>query len=100
MIDLSPIATGAFAFPTYSNSIKYIATWLGFSWRHDDVDATSAIDMYTKYSGDQEADVRACSWFCTTTRTMHPGAPPSKSERRPATQALRRGSGEADLDPT
>lgn len=49
LFDLYPIATNAFAFPTYSNSIKDIAKWLGFKWRHDNVVATSAIEMYLKY---------------------------------------------------
>ena len=55
MIDLFPMATGAFAFPTYTNSIKDIAKWLGFRWRHDDVGATSAIRLYLKYAEDPEA---------------------------------------------
>jgi uncharacterized protein len=55
MIDLFPVTTGAFAFPTYTNSIKDIARWLGFRWRHGDVGATSAIGLYLKYAEDPEA---------------------------------------------
>ena len=55
MVDLLKVATGAFAFPTYSNSIKEIARWLGFNWRHDNVGATSAIELYLRYAEDPEA---------------------------------------------
>ena len=55
MFDLHKIATDAFAFPTYSNSIKDIAKWLGFRWRHDDVGATSSIQLYMEYVEDPEA---------------------------------------------
>ena len=48
-------AAGAFAFPTYTNSIKDIAKWLGFKWRHDNVGAMSAIELYLKYAEDLEA---------------------------------------------
>lgn len=54
LFDLSQIATGAFAFPTYGNSIKDIAKWLGFKWRHDNVGAMSAIGLYLKYAEDPE----------------------------------------------
>ena len=54
LFDLYPITTGAFAFPTYGNSIKDIAKWLGFKWRHDNVGATSAIELYLKYAEDPE----------------------------------------------
>ena len=56
MIDLSPMATNAFAFPTYKNSIKDIAKWLGFEWRHGDVGATSAIALYLNYADDPESN--------------------------------------------
>ena len=55
LLDLSRIATDAFAFPTYSNSIKDIAKWLGFKWRHDNVGATTAINLYLRYAEDPEA---------------------------------------------
>ena len=55
MIDLYKVATSAFAFPTYSNSIKDIAKWMGFRWRHDNVGATSAIELYLAYADDPEA---------------------------------------------
>ena len=55
MIDLYPVATGAFAFPTYTNSIKDIAKWLGFRWRHENVGAMSSIGLYLKYAEDPEA---------------------------------------------
>lgn len=56
MIDLYKVATNAFAFPTYTNSIKDIAKWLGFEWRHDNVGATSAIELYLKYVEDTKSN--------------------------------------------
>ena len=54
MFDLAKIATDTFAFPTYSNSIKDIAKWLGFRWRHNNVGATSSIELYLAYAKDPE----------------------------------------------
>ena len=54
MFDLAKIATDTFAFPTYSNSIKDIAKWLGFKWRHNNVGATSSIELYLAYAKDPE----------------------------------------------
>lgn len=47
--DLHKDATGAFAFPTPSTSIKAIAPYLGFSWRHKDVGAMASIALYFEY---------------------------------------------------
>ncbi len=55
MIDLYKVATKSFTFPTYSNSLKDIAKWMGFNWRHDNVGATSAIDLYLQYIEDPQA---------------------------------------------
>ena len=55
LVDLLPIVSGAFAFPTYGNSVKDIAAWLGFSWRHDNVGATSSSELYEMYADDTEA---------------------------------------------
>jgi len=54
MVDLHSIATKAFAFPTYTNGLKDIASFLGFKWRHDDVNALDAIAYYLKYQMDPE----------------------------------------------
>ena len=54
MFDLHKIATDAFAFPTYSNSIKDIAKWLGFEWRHNNVGAMTSIELYLKYAEDSK----------------------------------------------
>ena len=56
MFDLSKTATNAFAFPTYKNSIKDIAKYLGFKWRHASVGATSSIELYLKYVKDPDAN--------------------------------------------
>ena len=55
MIDLHEVAVKAFAFPTYSNGIKDVARWIGFEWRHPDVGALSAIEVYLQYMQDPGA---------------------------------------------
>ena len=49
MIDLHKMATRAFVFPTYGNGLKEVAGYLGFTWRHDDINALDAIAYYLKY---------------------------------------------------
>jgi predicted RecB family nuclease len=49
MVDLHRTATKAFAFPTYTNGLKDVAAFLGFRWRHDDMNALDAIAYYLKY---------------------------------------------------
>ena len=60
MVDLSPITTKAFAFPTYSDGLKAIAKSLGFNWRQDDVDALESVYLYALYidSGSKDTDVK------------------------------------------
>lgn len=50
--DLYKDATSAFAFPTYGYGLKEVATYMGFQWRHKDVDATECIAFYLQYLGD------------------------------------------------
>lgn len=52
MIDLHKMATRAFVFPTYGNGLKDVAGYLGFKWRHDDINALDAIAYYLKYQDD------------------------------------------------
>ena len=52
MIDLHKVGTRAFVFPTYSNGLKDIADYLGFKWRHNDINALDAIAYYFKYQKD------------------------------------------------
>jgi uncharacterized protein len=52
MVDLHRMATRAFAFPTYTNGLKDIASFLGFKWRHGDINALDAIAYYLKYQTD------------------------------------------------
>ena len=59
MLDLYKIATDAFAFPTYGNGIKDISKWLGFNWRHDNVGATSSMELYQMYVNDPKTN-----WEC------------------------------------
>ncbi len=54
MIDLHKMATRAYVFPTYGNGLKDIAGFLGFKWRHDDINALDAIAYYLKYQDDPD----------------------------------------------
>jgi len=45
-------ATYAFAFPTYGYGLKEVAKYMGFQWRHGDVDATECIAFYLQYLDD------------------------------------------------
>ncbi|CUR52228.1 conserved protein of unknown function [Nitrosotalea devaniterrae] len=49
MVDIYKIATSSVAFPTYGNGLKPVAKYLGFSWRHKNVDATESIALYLGY---------------------------------------------------
>jgi len=49
MIDLHRMATAAFVFPTYTNGLKDIASFLGYKWRHDDINALDAIAYYLRF---------------------------------------------------
>lgn len=49
LFDLHPITTKQFAFPIPSTSIKAIAKWMGFSWKHQDVGAMNSIELYLQY---------------------------------------------------
>lgn len=50
MRDLYRDATSAFAFPTYNQSIKSIAPYMGFAWRHKDVNAMESIALHFEYA--------------------------------------------------
>src|SRR3989344_3397787 len=52
MIDLFKIATKSWAFPTYNNSLKSIAPFMGFKWRHKDVNAMESMAFYFEYTQD------------------------------------------------
>ena len=54
MVDLHRIATRAFSFPTYTNGLKDIAAFLGFKWRHGNINALDAIAYYLKYQADPD----------------------------------------------
>jgi predicted RecB family nuclease len=54
MVDLHRVATRAFAFPTPTNGLKDIAKYLGFRWRHDDVNALDAIAWYLRFQKDPD----------------------------------------------
>jgi len=56
MIDVHKVATDSVAFPTYGNGLKQVASFLGFSWRHKDVDATESIALYLDYTANPNAN--------------------------------------------
>ncbi len=55
MVDLHRVATRAFAFPTPTNGLKDVAKYLGFRWRHDDVNALDAIAWYLRFQKEPDA---------------------------------------------
>jgi predicted RecB family nuclease len=50
LVDLHKVATQAYVFPTHGTSIKVVAPYLGFSWRHKDVDAMESIALFFEYA--------------------------------------------------
>lgn len=54
MIDLHRMATAAFVFPTYTNGLKDIASFLGYKWRHEDINALDAIAYYLRFQKNPE----------------------------------------------
>jgi predicted RecB family nuclease len=52
MRDLYKDATISFAFPTYGNGLKEIAAYIGYKWKHADVNAMESIAMYLQYVND------------------------------------------------
>ena len=59
LVDLHPIVTKAFAFPSYGEGLKDIAKCLGFRWRQDDMTALTAVALYFKYLHSDGADEEA-----------------------------------------
>ena len=52
LIDLHKITTKQFVFPFPGTGIKAIAKWMGFAWKHNDVDAMNSIGLYLNYVRD------------------------------------------------
>jgi len=52
LIDIHKVATNSVVFPTIGTGLKKIAPYLGFTWRHKDVNATESIAMYFDYVKD------------------------------------------------
>ena len=52
LIDIHKVATSSVTFPTFGTGLKKIAPYLGFTWRHKDVNATESIAMYFDYVKD------------------------------------------------
>ena len=59
LVDLSPITTKSFAFPTYGEGLKEVAKSLGFSWRQEDVNALASIALYFQYIDSGGTDIEA-----------------------------------------
>jgi len=77
MVDLHKMATRAYVFPTYGNGLKEVAGYLGFKWRHDDINALDAIAYYLKYQDDPagyQAEIQAIVDYneddCMATRVV------------------------------
>ena len=56
MFDLHKISTALYAFPVPGTSIKTIAKWMGFEWKHQDVGAMSSIILYQQYARNNKAN--------------------------------------------
>jgi predicted RecB family nuclease len=54
MIDIYREATQAYVFPTYRNSLKHIAAYTGYTWKHADVDALECAALYLQYIEDPD----------------------------------------------
>ena len=59
MVDLSPLTTNAFAFPTHGEGLKDIARFLGFDWRQGDVDALASVALYSRWIDSKGTDAAA-----------------------------------------
>lgn len=55
MVDLHRMAMAAFVFPTYTNGLKDIGAFLGYRWRHEDINALDAIAYYLRFQKDPES---------------------------------------------
>jgi predicted RecB family nuclease len=56
MRDLYKDATSTFAFPTYGNGLKQIAPYIGYKWKHQEVNAMESIAIYFQYVKDKQAN--------------------------------------------
>ena len=56
MRDLYKDATSTFAFPTYGNGLKEIAPYIGYTWKHEEVNAMESIAIYLQYVKDRQAN--------------------------------------------
>ncbi len=56
MRDLYKDAVANYAFPTYGNGLKEIAAYIGYKWKHADVNAMESIAMYFEYVKDPAAN--------------------------------------------
>ncbi|AMM40833.1 RecB family nuclease [Candidatus Desulfofervidus auxilii] len=54
MRDLYRDAISCFAFPTYGNGLKEVASYMGYKWRHPDVNALESIALYFQYVEDPD----------------------------------------------
>jgi len=52
MRDVHKDAVTCFAFPTYGNGLKEVAGYMGYKWKHPDVNALESIALYFQYIED------------------------------------------------
>jgi predicted RecB family nuclease len=54
MRDLHKDATATFAFPTFGNGLKEIAPYIGYKWKHKEVNAMESTAIYLQYVKDKK----------------------------------------------
>ena len=56
MRDLYKDATSSFVFPTTGNGLKVVARYMGYQWRHEDINALESIAVYFEYIQDPSSN--------------------------------------------
>ncbi len=54
MRDLYKDAVRTYAYPTYGGGLKQVAKYMGYNWRHQDINAMESIAIYLNYSKNPE----------------------------------------------
>ncbi len=54
MRDLYKDAVKTYAYPTYGGGLKHVAKYMGYNWRHKDINAMESIAIYLNYSKNPE----------------------------------------------
>ncbi len=54
MRDLYKDAVRTYAYPTYGGGLKHVAKYMGYNWRHKDINAMESIAIYLNYTKNPE----------------------------------------------